>query len=291
MVDTPRKPDGSIARAELRQTIFGTVVGAESAGFLDAMQTGTTEFSGVAPGRYELAQGDPQRVVEFDASTSQQVDPTLGTPTVPVHGALVRGADARGPGGPYVDDCSLTLESADSGRNQSPIQTPCVRGSFSFPTVPAGRWQLLGDSGGSQVPVESIAVAGRTTRGNLITVQDRPVSLVVTIGQGATRVTGFATRQGKGVAGVMVVLVPKEMAAIEGLARRDQSDSDGSFNLRAVAPGAYTLVAIEDGWNLDWAEPRVIARYLPGGLAVTIPDNSGKPLSLSAPVPVQARLP
>lgn len=291
VVDTPRKQDGSIARAELRQTIFGTVVGAESAGFLDAAQTGTTEFSGVAPGRYELAQGDPPRVVELDASTSQQVDPSLGAPTVAVHGTLVTNGGAKSTGGPFLGDCALTLEPADLGRHQSPIQTPCMRGSFIFPTVPAGRWQLLGESGGSVLPVASVAVAGHASRSNLITVQDRPVTLVVNLSQGATRVAGFARRDGKGVSGVMVVLVPKEMAALEGMARRDQSDSDGSFSLRAVVPGAYTLVAIEDGWTLDWAQPEVMARYLPGGVPVTVPDDAGSLLPLAAPVPVQARLP
>jgi hypothetical protein len=87
----------------------------------------------------------------------------------------------------------------------------------------------------------------------------------------------------------MMVLAPKNLNAMESLARRDQSDSDGSFSLRDVVPGQYTLVAIEDGWTLDWAEPEVIARYLPGGLAVTVTDNSGKLVSLPSPVPVQLR--
>jgi len=285
-VETPRKQDGSIARAELRQTIFGTVVASESAGFLDAMQTGTTEFTGVAPGHYELAQGDPPRIVELDANSSQQVDPTLGTPTVSVHGSLLKTA-----GGAFVGDCTLTLESADAARRPIPILTACMRGSFSFPTVPPGRWQLTAESAGSQLPIASITVSGRTRRGNLIAVQDRPLSVVVAISQGASRVTGFVKRNGKGVAGAMVVLVPKEMAALEGLARRDQSDSDGSFSLRDVVPGEYTLVAIEDGWSLDWAQPEVIARYLPGGVAVTVTDSSGKLVSLNASAPVQTRLP
>ena len=34
-----------------------------------------------------------------------------------------------------------------------------------------------------------------------------------------------------------------------GLIRRDQSDSDGSFALRDVVPGQYTVVAIQDGWT------------------------------------------
>ncbi len=285
-VETPRKPDGSIARAELRQSIFGTVISSESAGFLDAMQTGTTEFNGVAPGHYQLAQGDPQRVVELDANSSQLVDPTLGTPTVSVHGSLLKSA-----GSPFVDDCNLILESADPARRQSPIQSVCTRGSFSFPTVPAGRWQLLVESSGSMLPIASIAAGGRSHRGNRIAVQDRPLSLTVGLSQGATRLEGFARKAGKGVAGVMVVLVPRELASIDGLARRDQSDSDGSFSLRDVVPGDYILVAIEDGWSLDWAQPEVIARYLRGGVAVTVTDDSGKVVSLPAPVPVQTRLP
>jgi hypothetical protein len=283
-VETPRKQDGSIARAELRQTVFGTVVGAESAGFLDAMQTGSTEFSGVAPGHYELAQGDPPRVVEMDATDSQRVDPTLGTPTGSIRGTL------RVPAGaPLSDDCNLTLQPADASQRQSPIHTVCIRGAFSFPTVVPGEWELSAESAGRQLPIASITAGSRTRSGNLIAVEDRPMSVAVTVSQATTRVEGFARRDGKGVSGVMVALVPKALAALEGLARRDQSDSDGSFSLRDVAPGSYTLVAIEDGWELDWAEPQVIGRYLPGGITVTVTDRSGKLTTLTAPVPVQAR--
>lgn len=283
-VDTPQKQNGSIARAELRQTVFGVVVAAESAGLFDAMQTGTTEFSGVAPGHYELAQGDPARVVEMDATASQQVDPSLGTPTASIRGSLRTLA-----GVPLTEDCSLSLEPASSAQPQSPIQTPCIRGAFSFPSVPPGEWQLSAESGGSQLPIASITVSNRTRAGNLITVQDRSLSVVVAVTQGATRVQGFARRDGRGVGGVMVVLVPKNMDALEGLARRDQSDSDGSFSLRDVVPGQYTVVAIEDGWELDWAQPQVIARYLRDGIAVTVTDRSGKLTTLTAPVPIQHR--
>jgi hypothetical protein len=87
----------------------------------------------------------------------------------------------------------------------------------------------------------------------------------------------------------MVVLVPKDLAAFPALARRDQSDSDGSFALRDVAPGHYTVVAIENGWDLDWERPEVISRYLPGGIPVTVTESSGKLVRLSQAVPVQSR--
>jgi Carboxypeptidase regulatory-like domain len=283
-VNTPRKEDGSIARAELRQTVFGTVVGAQSAGFLDSLQTGTTEFNGVAPGHYELAQGDPPHIVEMDATTSQQVDPSLGTPTVAVRGFLRTPAGAA-----LADDCNLTLDPVEGSPNQNPIQGVCVRGAFTFPSVPAGQWQLSAEGAGKLLSVASIAMGSQVRPGNLITVADKPVSVVVAVSQSSTRLQGFARRDGKGVAGVMVVLVPRQMTALDALARRDQSDSDGSFSLRDVPPGDYTLVAIKDGWELDWAQPQVIGRYLPGGVAVTVTDSSGKLVALTRPVPVQDR--
>ena len=281
-VDTPRKPDGSIARAELRQTVFGAVVGAESAGFLDSMQTGTTEFTGVAPGHYELAQGDPPRIVEMDATANQQLDPSAGAATVSIHGSLKYTA-----GSPFTGDGNVVLESLDGSHRQNPIQTPCIGGAFNFPSVSPGEWQILAESAGRQLPIASTTVDGRMRAGNLIPVQDRPLSIAVAVSQGSTRLEGFARRNGKGVAGAMVVLVPRDLAALESLGRRDQSDSDGSFSLRDVIPGQYTLVAIEAGWALDWAEPQVLARYLPGGIPVTVSDRPGKLVTLHAPVPVQ----
>ncbi len=138
---------------------------------------------------------------------------------------------------------------------------------------------------------------------NQITVSDNPLSLIVTLEPSETLVEGFARKAGvpsdrsivagvesrKGLPGVMVVLVPKEPAAFPALARRDQSDSDGSFALRDVAPGQYTVVAIEDGWELDWARPEVIGRYLSGGIPVTVTESSGKLVRLSEAVPVQSR--
>jgi hypothetical protein len=87
----------------------------------------------------------------------------------------------------------------------------------------------------------------------------------------------------------MVLLVPKDFAVFPALARRDQSDSDGSFALRDVAPGQYTVVAIENGWDLDWERPEVISRYLPGGVAVSVTESSGKLVRLSQAVPVQSQ--
>jgi hypothetical protein len=185
------------------------------------------------------------------------------------------------------------LVSADgTGPTVSPAQI--VGGSFKMNDVPPGSWlveALFEDTGlQTQMPVLAVGLrGGRPVAGNRIAVDDKPLSLVVTVSAGNTRIEGFARKDGKGVAGAMVILVPKDISQIAELARRDQSDSDGSFALLNVAPGDYTLVAVDDAWGMDWFDPAVISRYLPHGMAVTVKDKSDKTLRLAEPVPVEAR--
>jgi hypothetical protein len=55
--------------------------------------------------------------------------------------------------------------------------------------------------------------------------------------------------------------------------RQDQSDSDGTFSLTAV-PGRYTLVAVENGWDKEWASPSVMKMWLKAGEPVEVaPDG------------------
>jgi len=102
-------------------------------------------------------------------------------------------------------------------------------------------------------------------------------------------VTGFAKKDGKPAPGTMIVLVPHDPANNRDLFRRDQSDSDGSFGLRNVIPGKYTVVAIEDGWTLNWADPNVIVHYLARGQYVTVTGTNRKNTALKEAVEVQAK--
>ena len=122
-----------------------------------------------------------------------------------------------------------------------------------------------------------------------MTLRERGADLVVTLSDAETRVEGFARKDGKGLAGAMIVLLPRNPALWQSLTRRDQSDSDGSFALQNVAPGEYTVVAIEDGWQIDWTSPEAMARYLPGGTSVTVSEKSGTLIHLASPVMVQMR--
>ena len=111
-----------------------------------------------------------------------------------------------------------------------------------------------------------------------------------------TRVDGFAKLDGKGFAGAMVILVPENPALHTDRSRLDQTDSDGSFALNSVAPGHYTLLAIADAWQLedgmeiDWENPAVLAPYLSNGVKLDLPEHAGEVFPLPAPIQVQPLL-
>jgi hypothetical protein len=168
------------------------------------------------------------------------------------------------------------------------LYAPIRNGRFRFDAVAPGNWSLAAGGNGATLPILSVATEKGAQAGDRITVRDQPLELTLTIGDHLGQVAGFARKNGNGMGGAMVVLVPTDQGQLESLARRDQSDSDGSFLMRDVVPGRYTVVAIEDGWKLNWADPGVLTRYLPGGTAVTV-GTSSETLHLATPVMVEPR--
>jgi 5-hydroxyisourate hydrolase-like protein (transthyretin family) len=275
--------DGYQGGERLYQTVFGTRIPVNKLTMFGNSQPFIVDCGGLAPGHYEAVQGTPSRILELNASTSQRIDTTFGKPTIAVTGIV-----QTAPGVTLQGKTKLVLNSLDDTNHQEPISTEYGTGEIEFLDVPQGIWELWVERNGSVLPVTSLTIGGQKHPGNQLIVRDKPLQVTATASLSETRVEGFArNKEGKGQSGVMIVLVPKEMAAFRSLARRDQSDSDGSFSLRDVAPGQYTVVAIEDGWELDWQRPEVIRRYLSGGIPVTVTEDSGKLLRLTGPVPVQ----
>ena len=102
-------------------------------------------------------------------------------------------------------------------------------------------------------------------------------------------VQGIAKRAGKAFAGAMVVLVPKDPETDHDLFRRDQSDLDGTFTLHGVIPGSYSLLAIENGWDLDWSKTGVIAAYRKQGRTIQVVDQASRPVNVAEQIEVQSK--
>ena len=66
---------------------------------------------------------------------------------------------------------------------------------------------------------------------------------------------------------------------------RDQTNTDGSFELPNVIPGQYILIVIEHGWNVNWSDPSTLRRYLMQGvpLDVRVAANIKQDVDAQAP--------
>ncbi len=64
---------------------------------------------------------------------------------------------------------------------------------------------------------------------------------------------------------------------------------DGSFLLRGVIPGTYTVIAIADGWDLDWSRAGVLAKYAVQGQTIVVPGLGNHTIQLPEAVEVQGK--
>jgi hypothetical protein len=138
--------------------------------------------------------------------------------------------------------------------------------------------------------VVRIATDAGTISGHVLNVPPRAVlKISLSLMGGSVTVEGKAKRADKPAAGAMVVLVPKDADANPDCIRRDQSDLEGGFSLRNVVPGTYTIVAIENGWDLDWAESAALTGYLKHGEIINVGAHAQTSMRLADPVEVQTK--
>jgi hypothetical protein len=144
------------------------------------------------------------------------------------------------------------------------------KGEAQIDRIPPGKYEVLVWGPPKPYTITQMSAEGAAVSGHALTVTaGSSPSLSLTLVGGSYEIDGFAKRAGKPVAGVMVFLVPKNIETDRDF-RRDQSDLDGSFTLRNIVPGSYTLLAIENGWDLDWSKPDVISAYLSRGHKIEV---------------------
>lgn len=264
---------------------FGTEIASRNVFAFAKENSQSMEIVVMAPGRYAITTGTPARTVELDTNSSGEVDLTQATALAVLSGTVTSAS------GTLPAELTLGLSRLNAAGGEQTLHAPVHNGQFHFIDVPSGEWELTAQSGEAVAPVVAVTVDGKNHAGGALTVGSRPLVIRATVAVGGTRIEGFACKDGRSRAGmgVMVLLVPRAPGAMHALARRDQSDSDGSFALRDVPPGQYTVVAIENGWEMDWGLKGALDRYLPGGVSVRVTGATGKLVRLEKPVTVQPR--
>jgi Carboxypeptidase regulatory-like domain len=294
-IQLPRRADGEdprvgFAMPQLEQELFGTREQVQSSlTFLSSPSTPdavtSVEIDGITPGDYQVQmrtqEGAATHFGVVNASGDVTLDATQATSLADVFGKVAMANGEKLPDGVVV----ALREGEEQGNMVSRVEKD---GGFTLRGVAPGSYELAAFSRETSLAVTRLGATGATVEGHVVKVGSQAINLAATLVAGSATLTGFAHRDGKPASGVMILLAPKDPDDYQELIRRDQSDSDGSFGLQQVVSGEYTLIAIEDGWTLDWARRGVIEKDLRHGQKVTVPA-SVRDMKLPIAVEVQAK--
>lgn len=234
---------------------------------------GVYELAGLPPGEVRLMvnrEGDQARDahgIRLNAVDGESVDANSRLATSTVSGTLV---PMDGSKSEIQGEVSLR-----KGDEQSASTRLRKDGSFTFSGVEEGTYEVQVKTRGDGEYVAKVTASGAKVTGKTVKIEGASeVRLVVTMARGLGRVTGIVRMDGEPRAGVMVLLVPEgenlPEVEFEESVRMDQSDSDGTFALGGIVPGKYVLMAIEDGWDLEWREQAVLKPYREEGTKVEL---------------------
>jgi hypothetical protein len=144
-------------------------------------------------------------------------------------------------------------------------------GEFTF-SVPSGSYEVLGQI--NHHYLATVSATGASLVGRVLTVKAGATPrLEVLLGSSYGQIDGTVMHDGHPASAATVFLVPDHPGENTILFRRDQSDSDGTFTLPGILPGHYRVIAIERGWELEWAKPSVLAPFLVKSRQVDVRGN------------------
>jgi 5-hydroxyisourate hydrolase-like protein (transthyretin family) len=288
-------PNGQVSMPQLQREVFGypdgvqaNISSATSGEPAGPHSVTTVEISGIAPGAYDMElnnpNGESSRATAIDLNSDQAIDLSSTTPLAEISGKVAMA------GGDSPPSSLVVILTPEQSQNQAsaPVEPD---GSFHIHSVRPGIYEFAiytVNVFGYAMTTTRLTANGATLKGHLLTVGGEPVTLTATLADSTASVNGFATHDGKPASGIFLELIPKNAAAGRAAFAVNQSDSDGSFNFLHVLPGEYTLVAIQEGWMLDWTDPQAMAPYLPKGLKVTVPPHSQE-INLKDSVEVQPK--
>ncbi len=285
IVHVPEDDKEGMTIPTLQKPVFDGLEQVE-AGHIEVTGPGVYEITGIAPGRYAVrmadSSGQVREPMELDLTSGSELALSSGRSTSKIKTTVqVEGAAS------LPAQLQIGLRNNKGRVEASQVD---AKGEANFEDVIPGKYDIVAGSATQRYAVVRIASEAGTTSGHSLNVAPgAALSISVTLVGGSVTVEGFAKRVGKGASGAMIVLVPKNPEANHDRFRRDQSDLDGSFSLPNVIPGSYTIIAIENGWDLDWSEPAVLAVYLKHGQTIEVGERSPVSMHLAGAVEVQAK--
>jgi protocatechuate 3,4-dioxygenase beta subunit len=264
---------GMVGFPRVSQRIFDGYLDSVFNASESSIEPGIVDIAGLAPGHYVIEMptskgandkgANREGYREVDLTGDLEVNANDSSGFVAVAGSvLFEGAP------PVPKGLAMQLSNQETGENfGSEIRD---KGQFQFEGMKPGRY-IVALQGSGGYFLRKMSVTGAKLTGRTLEIgSSSSVHIAATVGRGVAQVDGVALRGGQPFSGAMIVLVPRDAANNSPLFRRDQSDSDGTFTLPNVVPGQYTVLALANGWDLEWGNPAVLQPYLKGGEAVQI---------------------
>ena len=244
---------------------------------------GRMEMSGFGPGLYAVRsqQTDGSENVRYLRVRDGGNNLDLGAAT-PAADVKIKFAGSSA--GQHMD-VSLTdpvtgdvfRSNSGGGLERRPRVAPAAAHTSAFAVgaelqAPPGEYNLA-LSGGREMFLAGISVGtGAVSVSRRVRVGAGTNVLTVHVAEGRGSLSGAVSAAGKPDVGSMVLLVPTSFGERGSIAisRRDQSNTDGSFEIEDIVPGQYILVAIDHGWEVNWRDPVTLQRFLLRGVPLTV---------------------
>jgi hypothetical protein len=252
-----------------------------------SVSPGLVEVTGIPAGRYNIrlyGAGQGLQMTGVDLTKDgEEVDTSKADAVGSVKVSVQISGEATLPP-------QLTVGLRSGSRVVAISQAVNSKGEAELQQVAVGRYEVVVWGGGKRYSIAGISAEGAEVSGHTLTVAaGSSPSVSLTLVSGSGEIQGTITRAGKGFAGAMVVLVPKNPEVNRDLFRRDQSDLDGTFALRGIVPGSYILLAIENGWDLDWSQAGVIGAYLKRGRKIEVGNQDSRTMNVAEAIEVQSK--
>lgn len=243
---------------------------------------GTLTLTGVAPGHLMVSvrQFNGKEWVSLNKEVSVSGDTMVDASESSAGELTIKGVIQRAGAGGVPAGMFVRFWNRESGENFGvPVNE---KGEFEFsPAINGSTPYRVAVQNSENLLVESIAAAGARVVGQSIQFpRSGPVALSLSLADASGRIDGTVLRENQPVSESMVLLVPQHPTEETTLFRRDQSDSDGTFTLRQILPGRYTLIAIERGWEINYHDPETLKPYLAHGEVVDVAPNRNLKISV-----------
>ena len=231
------------------------------------------EIAGLAPGKYVIniesdgaVKEKHSTVVNVTADMEFDVDAVSPAPSI-------RGVVQEDGGLNLTPQAFVLLWNLR--RNEALEAAIDNKGQFEFtPDLLAPGDYSVFVASGLNSTIGNLSATGAQVEGQTIRVStSKPIELKIELSTRLSTINGIARRKIEPVAGAMIILVPESPQKNLPLFRRDQSDSDGTFTLHDVLPGRYKILAIENGWDVEWADMALFKARLDRAPSIEVAPN------------------